>query len=93
MPHCRPGSDTPLSPRPKEEQPALPVSYYEQHIPVPADWDDHPCSYGLFGPPYDGLADEARQRGWRVGHLPGAHPHQIVDPARTVRHLVELSAH
>ncbi|MGX1472365.1 UNVERIFIED_CONTAM: hypothetical protein RKD50_001173 [Streptomyces canus] len=76
-----------------QEQPALPLSYYEQHIPVPDGWDDHPCSYLLFGPPYDGPADEARRRGWRVAHLPGAHLHQIVDPAGTVRHLVELSAH
>lgn len=74
-----------------EEQPALPLSYYEQRIPVPEGWDDHPCSYLLFGPPYDGPAAEARERGWRVAHLPGAHLHQTVDPARTARHLVELA--
>jgi hypothetical protein len=76
-----------------EEHPALPVSRYEQHIPVPADWDDHPCSYVLFGPPYDGLADEARQRGRRVAHLPGEHLHQNGDPAGTARRLIELAAH
>ncbi|MEV6115204.1 alpha/beta hydrolase [Streptomyces sp. NPDC052109] len=74
-----------------EEQPTLPLSYYEQHIPVPDGWDDHPCSYLLFGPPYDAPAAEARARGWRVGHLPGAHLHQIVDPAGTARCLVELT--
>ncbi|MEU6205390.1 alpha/beta hydrolase [Micromonospora musae] len=74
-----------------EEQPTLPLSYYEQHIPVPDGWDDHPCSYLLFGPPYDDLADEARDRGWRVAHVPGAHLHQIIDPAGTARHLVELA--
>lgn len=74
-----------------EEQPTLPLSYYEQHIPVPDGWDDHPCSYLLFGPPYDDLAAEARERGWRVAQLPGAHLHQIVDPAGTARHLVELA--
>jgi len=75
-----------------EEQPTLPLSYYEQYIPVPAGWDDHPCSYLLFGPPYDSFAAEARERGWRVVHLPGAHLHQIVDPAGTARHLIELAA-
>jgi hypothetical protein len=45
----------------------------------------------LFGPPYDDLAAEARERGWRVAHLPGAHLHQIIDPAGTARHLVELA--
>ncbi|MER6980324.1 alpha/beta hydrolase [Streptomyces carpinensis] len=74
-----------------EEQPRLPLSYYEQHIPVPDGWDDHPCSYVLFGPPYDDPAAEARARGWRVAHLPGAHLHQIIDPAGTARHLVELA--
>ncbi|MGW2830787.1 alpha/beta hydrolase [Streptomyces sp. NPDC001286] len=74
-----------------EEQPRLPLSYYEQRIPVPVGWDDHPCSYLLFGPPYDGLAAEARERGWRVAHLPGEHLHQIVDPVGTARHLVELA--
>ncbi|MFB7248597.1 hypothetical protein ACFCYX_39855 [Streptomyces populi] len=74
-----------------EEQPTLPLSSYEQHIPVPDRWDDHPCSCLLFGPPYDGLAVEARERGWRVAHLPGTHLHQIIDPADTARHLVELA--
>ncbi|MGW0882341.1 hypothetical protein [Streptomyces sp. NPDC002671] len=75
-----------------KEQPTLPLAYYEQHIPVPDGWDDHPCSYLLFGPPYDDLAADARERGWRVAHLPGAHLHQILDPAGTARHLLALAA-
>ncbi|GGS70148.1 hypothetical protein GCM10010156_31170 [Planobispora rosea] len=74
-----------------QEQPALPLSYYEQHVPVPDGWDDHPCSYLLFSPPYDDLAAEARDRGWRVAHLPGTHLHQVVEPAGTARRLVELA--
>lgn len=74
-----------------EEQPTLPLSYYEQSIPVADGWDDHPCSYVLFGSPYEDVAAEARERGWRVAHLPGAHLHQIVDPAGTARLLVELA--
>ncbi|MYR41974.1 alpha/beta hydrolase [Streptomyces sp. SID5910] len=70
-----------------EEQPTLPLSYYRQRIPVPEGWDDHPCSYLLFGPPYEEAADEARARGWRVAHLPGEHLHQTVDPAGTARFL------
>ncbi|PWI42988.1 alpha/beta hydrolase [Streptomyces sp. ICBB 8177] len=73
------------------EQPRLPLSYYEQLVPVPDGWEDHPCSYLLFGPPYDEYAAEARERGWRVAHLPGEHLHQIVDPAGTARHIVELA--
>lgn len=74
-----------------EEQPALPLSYYEQDVPVPDGWDDHPCSYLLSGPPYDDVAAEARERGWLTAHLPGQHLHQIVDPAGTARHLVGLA--
>ena len=74
-----------------EEQPRLPLSYYEQRVPVPAGWDDHPCAYLLFGPPYEEPAAEACDRGWRVAHLPGEHMHQTVDPAGTARHLLALS--
>ncbi|MER7176199.1 alpha/beta hydrolase [Streptomyces mesophilus] len=74
-----------------DEQPALPLSYYEQHLPVHAGWDDHPCSYLQFSPAYDDLAAEARARGWTVAQLPGAHLHQTVDPSGTARHLVALA--
>ncbi|MEU1364754.1 alpha/beta hydrolase [Streptomyces sp. NPDC005803] len=73
------------------EQPRLPLSYYEQDIPVPAGWDDHPCAYLLFGPPYEEVAADARARGWRVAHLPGEHLHQTVDPLGTTRLLLELA--
>lgn len=74
-----------------EEQPTLPLSYYEQSVPVPDAWDDHPWSYLLFSPPYSDLAAEAGERGRRVAHLPGAHLHQLVDPAGTARHLIAFA--
>jgi hypothetical protein len=69
-----------------DEQPRLPLSYFEQHIPVPAGWDDRPCGYLMFGADGndaqgdDGKAADARERGWRVEHLRGLHLHQLVDP-------------
>ena len=62
------------------EQPRLPLAYYEQTVPVPAGWDDRPCGYLLFGPPYEETAQDARERGWTVAHEPGQHLHQLVDP-------------
>ncbi len=62
------------------EQPRLPVSYYEQRIPAPAGWDDRPCGYLVFGPPYDAVARDARDRGWTVAEVPGGHLHQLTDP-------------
>lgn len=73
------------------DQPTLPLAYYEQHIPVPDGWDDHPRAYLLFGPPYDHQAADAHDRGWPVAHLPGAHLHQLVDPEGTARHLIDLT--
>lgn len=74
-----------------EEQPSLPMAYFEQYVPVPVGWDSQRCAYLRFSPPYDALATEARERGWRIAHLPGGHLHQLVDPAGTAQHLVELS--
>ena len=74
-----------------EEQPRLPLSYYEQVVPVPAGWDDHPCGYLLFAPAYERMADEARARGWPVTHIPGEHLHQIVDPAAVTEALISFA--
>jgi len=74
-----------------EEQPRLPLSYYEASVPVPAGWDALPCAYLLFGPPYDEAATEAHGRGWIVEQLPGAHLHQLVDPDGVARSLLAIA--
>ena len=74
-----------------EEQPRLPLSYYEASVPVPAGWDAQPCAYLLFGPPYDELASEARGRGWIVQQLPGRHLHQLVDADGVARSLLAIA--
>lgn len=74
------------------EQPRLPLSYYEQRVPVPAGWDSRPCGYLLFGPPYDGMAQDARERGWDVDEVPGGHLHQLVDPDAVAAHLAAMTA-
>lgn len=73
------------------EQPRLPLSYYEQQIPVPDGWDDRPCGYLLFGPPYDRMAQESRERGWDVDHVPGRHLHQLVDPDAVTARIVAMT--
>lgn len=74
------------------EQPRLPLSYYEQRIPVPVGWDARPCGYLLFGAPYEPMAEDAGRRGWTVDHVPGLHLHQLVDPTTVTRRIQELSA-
>jgi Alpha/beta hydrolase family len=70
------------------EQQRLPLAYYQQMIPVPPGWDRRPCSYLLFGPPYDEVAEDARRRGWKVTHIPGEHLHEIVDPDAVAEYLL-----
>jgi hypothetical protein len=73
------------------EQPRLPLAYYEEDVPLPPGWDDHPCGYVQFSGAYDGQAAEARRRGWAVRSLPGEHLHQVVDPDGTASLLLELA--
>jgi hypothetical protein len=74
-----------------EEPPRLPLSFYEASVPVPTGWDARPCAYLLFGPPYDELTTQARGRGWIVGHVPGGHLHQLVDPGGVARSLLAIT--
>jgi hypothetical protein len=73
------------------EQPRLPLSYYEQQVPVPEGWDARPCGYLLFGPPYEPVANEAAARGWDVQRLPGRHLHQLVDPGGVAERIAEMA--
>jgi hypothetical protein len=73
------------------ELPRLPLAYYEEQVPVPGGWDDHPCRYLQFSPGYAGEARKAAERGWPVLSLPGEHLHQLVDPEGAARALLELT--
>lgn len=74
-----------------DEQPRLPLSYYEQRIPVPDGWDDRPCGYLLFGTAYDHVAQEARTRDWDVDQVPGHHLHQLVDPDTVAARIAAMT--
>lgn len=73
------------------EQPRLPISYHEQQIPVAAGWDHRPCGYLLFGPRYDRMAQESRERGWDVAEVPGGHLHQLVDPDAVTARIAAMT--
>lgn len=75
-----------------EEQPRLPLSWFEQTVEVPAGWDRSPCGYIYFGPPYDELANECAQRGWPVRQIPGQHLHMAVDPVAVADALEDVAA-
>jgi len=74
----------------EDEQPRLPLAYYEQRLPVPDGWDRAPCAYLKFSGPYDAVAEDAAARGWPVEVVSGGHLHQVVDPdavAAAIRRL------
>jgi Alpha/beta hydrolase family len=73
------------------EQPRLPLSYYEQQIPVPDGWDNRPCGYLLFCAPYEPMAQESRARGWDVDRVPGQHLHQLVDPDAVTASILAMT--
>ncbi|MBO0834236.1 MAG: alpha/beta hydrolase, partial [Actinobacteria bacterium] len=57
----------------------------------PDGWDNRRCGYLLFGPPYDHVAQDARERGWDVEHVPGHHLNQLVDPDTVTARIVAMS--
>lgn len=73
------------------EMPRLPLSYFEASVPMPADWDELPCSYLLLSETYRQSADEARDRGWPVVELPrGNHLSLVTDPVAVTTALLQL---
>jgi hypothetical protein len=63
------------------ELPALPLSYFEDHVPVPAGWTDTRCGYVLLSEAYAEQASKAAASGWPVARLPGAHLDIVTRPA------------
>jgi hypothetical protein len=73
------------------ELPRLPLAYYQEQVPAPDGWDDHPCRFLQFSSGYEGEARQAAQRGWPVRTLPGEHLHQLADPDGVAKALLELA--
>lgn len=55
------------------EMPKLPLSYFEQVIPVPRGWTRARCLYVLLSEPYRAEAQQAQSRGWQVSERLGSH--------------------
>lgn len=59
----------------------VPLSVYEEALPVPPGWPDAPCAYLHFSSSYDGAAAEAYRRGWAYLRIDGGHFHLLDEPA------------
>jgi hypothetical protein len=64
----------------EREQHRLPLSYFNQSLLVPSDWDHSPGAFLAFGDTYISDRRAAAARGWPVTTLSGAHLHMLVDP-------------
>ncbi len=74
----------------QEEEPQLPLSYFDQEVPVPAGWDRVRLHYLQFSPAYDEDARDAVARGIPVTHLPAEHLHMLVDPDAVANALLQM---
>ena len=72
------------------EVPDVPLSVYEELLPVSPDWPDAPCGYLQFSAPYEPDAHEAAKRGWAFRALPGGHFRMLVDPRGVADALLDL---
>ena len=73
------------------EMPALPLSYFETRVPVPAGWTAVRCGYVLLSEAYTEQAAQAEASGWRVVRLPGAHLDIVTRPAAVADAIVSVA--
>jgi hypothetical protein len=71
----------------EREQKRLPLSYFEQTMPVWDGWDELPAGYLAFGDTYARERDDAARRHWQVRTVPGTHLHQLIDPVQVAAEL------
>ena len=83
-------SDPDLRRRFAAEVTDVPLSVYEEPLPVPAGWPDAPCGYLLFSAPYETDAYRASIPDWPVGELRGGHFQMLADPALVTDALLDL---
>ena len=71
------------------ELPQLPLSYFEQRVPMPDDWARLQCAYLLLSEPYRRDAEEARSRGWLTVELRGGHLDLVTRPREITDSLLQ----
>jgi hypothetical protein len=74
------------------ELPQLPLSYFEQHVPMPEGWARLRCAYILLSEPYRPDAEVARSRDWLTAELTGAHLDIVIRPRELTDALLDFVA-
>lgn len=74
----------------ERQQRRLPLSYFEDEVPVPSGWANRPCAYLAFGETYQMEVEMARQLGWPVRTLDGEHLEMVVHPTGVADAILSL---
>jgi hypothetical protein len=74
------------------ELPQIPVSYFEQTVPMPDGWTNLRSAYLLLSDPYRQDAEEARSRGWRTIEIDGTHLDIVTRPREVTDALLDAVA-
>jgi pimeloyl-ACP methyl ester carboxylesterase len=68
-----------------------PLEFFEEPIPVFAEWPDAPCGYLLFSPAYNAYAERAQREGWAFRRIDAGHFHILVEPKQVADALMDLT--
>jgi Alpha/beta hydrolase family len=75
-----------------QERPRLPLSYFQERVPMPERWTERGCAYLCLSDAYAESASQAQIYGWPVAALPGAHHLAMVtDPEAVTSVLLNLA--
>jgi hypothetical protein len=75
-----------------QERPRVPLSYFQERVPMPKDWIGGGCAYLRLSDAYAADVSQAQAYGWPVAAIRGAHHLSLVtDPEAVTSVLLELA--
>ena len=77
----------------ESEQPRVPLSFYDEAVPVPDGWAHQPCGYVRLSPAYDSELEEATARGWITASLDRSHLATVTHPGEVLNAIEVVLDH
>jgi hypothetical protein len=68
----------------ESEEPRVPLSFYDEAIPVPTSWSERPCGYVRLSAAYDSELSHAQVLGWPTAGVDGSHLEMLTHPEAVV---------
>ena len=73
------------------ELPRLPVSFFEERVPMPTEWTGRSCGYVHLSEQYAGEAAEASRRGWPTQERLGGHLDIVTRPEKVAEAIISIT--